>query len=102
MIISLYESTAFLPYAVHDNMDVFISKMETTIDDKITLVLKNAFHVSEFDILIATVPVPVFYFLKDRYMILCWLNSILPKKWIVKYDHILLDIDKNLVKYMKR
>src|SRR5699024_9540424 len=29
MILSLYESTAFLPEAVHDKMDVFISKMET-------------------------------------------------------------------------
>src|SRR5699024_12006942 len=80
-----YESTAFLPEAVHDKMDVFISKMETTIDDKITLVLENAFHVSEFVILIATVPVLVFYFLKDRYMILRWLNSLLPKKWREKY-----------------
>src|SRR5699024_12056776 len=81
MILTLYESKALLPEAVHDKMDVFISKMETTIDDKITLVLENAFHVSEFVILIATVPVLVFYFLKDRYMILRWLNSLLPKKW---------------------
>src|SRR5699024_9224387 len=90
MILSLYESTAFLPEAVHD-----------TIDDKITLVLENAFHVSEFVILIATVPVLVFYFLKDRYMILRWLNSLLPKKWREKYDRILYAIDKSLGNYIR-
>lgn len=101
MILSLYESTAFLPEAVHDKMDIFISKMETIIDDKITLVLENAFHVSEFVILIATVPVLVFYFLKDRVMIMRWLNNLLPKKWRKKYDRILFAIDKSLGNYIR-
>src|SRR5699024_1187983 len=63
MILTLYESTAFLPEAVHDKMDVFISKMETTIDDIITLVLENAFHVSELVYLIVIVMVLLFYIL---------------------------------------
>src|SRR5699024_6387943 len=63
MILCLYESRAFLPEAVHDKMDVFISKMETTIDDIITLVLENALHVSKFVILIAKLLFLVFYVL---------------------------------------
>src|SRR5699024_12850732 len=43
MILSLYESTAFLLEAVHDKLDVFISKMETKIDYKISLVLEYNF-----------------------------------------------------------
>src|SRR5699024_1225174 len=82
-------------------MDVFISKMETTIDDKITLVLEIAFHVSEFVILIAIVPLLVVYFLKDIYMILRWLNSLLAKKWREKYDRILFAIDKSLGNYIR-
>src|SRR5699024_5532422 len=95
------ETTSFLPSAVHYKIDVLISKMETTIDDKITLVLENAFHVSEFVILIATVPVLVFYFLKDRYMMLRWLNSLLPKTLRERYDRMLFAIDQSLVNYIR-
>src|SRR5699024_11161367 len=74
--------------------------METTIDDKITLVLENVFHVSELDILITTEQALVFYFLTDRYMILIWLNSLLINKWREKYDRILFAIDKSLCNYI--
>src|SRR5699024_7075894 len=75
--------------------------VSTTIDDILTLVLASAFHVSEFVISIATVPLLVFYFLKDRYMILRWLNSLLPKNWREKYDRILFAIDKSIGNYIR-
>src|SRR5699024_6917499 len=36
-----------------------------------------------------------------RYMILRWLNSLLPKKWREKYDRILFAIDKSLGNYIR-
>src|SRR5699024_6249231 len=85
----------------HNNMVVYKSKSKIKIDDKIILGFENAFHVREFVNLIATVPVLVFYFLKDRYMILRWLNSLLPKQWREKYDRIIYAIDKRLANYIR-
>lgn len=101
MILTLYESTAFLPEAVHDKMDVFINGLETRLDEKITLVLENVFHVSEFIVLLAVVPVLVFYFLKDKETIIHWGSSLLPVKWREKYIRILSAIDDSLGNYIR-
>src|SRR5699024_3885316 len=41
------------------------------------------------------------YVLTDRYMILRWVNRLVPKKWREKYDRILYAIDKSFGNYIK-
>ena len=101
MIWMLYESTAFLPEAVHDKMDVFISGMEKRLDRRITLVLESLFHVGEFAVLLAVVPVLVFYFLKDQKVIFRWIRQLLPGKWRQKYVRILTAVDESLGNYIR-
>ena len=101
MILSLYESTSFLPEEVHRKMDLIISNIEIKLDQKITYLLGSVMKFTDIVVLFAIIPVLVFYFLKDYEIIIMWLGKLVPNQFQKKYLGMLKAIDESLGNYIR-
>ncbi|WP_112181436.1 MULTISPECIES: AI-2E family transporter [Paraliobacillus] len=80
-IYQLYESTSFLPETFHDRMDLFFNEIEEFITQYVTSILKNATKIMDLFIIIAVIPVLVFYMLKDYKLIKSSTAKLIPKRY---------------------
>lgn len=101
MILSLYESTSFLPEEIHRKMDVIIASIEFKLDQKITNILGSVMKLSDIIVLFAIIPVLVFYFLKDYDIIIVWLGKLVPNRFRKKYFGMIKAVDESLGNYIR-
>src|SRR5699024_8474983 len=64
LIYALYESTSFLPEAVHDQFDQIITRIESSLEKTLGKLLSWLTKIFDLLVLITVIPVLVFYFLK--------------------------------------
>jgi len=101
MIYQVYESTSFLPEAVHDKIESFIAQLESLISGKINQLLTKILQITDFIVFLAIIPVLVFYFLKDFKQIKQWLIGLTPTKYHVPLEKMLKAIDESLGGYVR-
>ncbi|MFB1050728.1 AI-2E family transporter [Paraliobacillus sp. JSM ZJ581] len=100
-IYRLYENTAFLPETFHDQMDGFFSHIENSVEDWVANILKRATRIMDIVMVIAVIPVLVFYMLKDFDLIKSSLIKLFPKKHQSKIKLLLPAVDHGLGSYIR-
>lgn len=101
MIYNIYESTSFLPEVVHDRIDDFISNIEARLNERISGLLEKLINISDIIVLIAIIPVLIFYFLKDYPLIIQWLTNLLPERYHHRFNRIVKAVDESLGNYVR-
>lgn len=101
IIYSLYVSTSFLPEIVHEKIDEFIQSIESTLETQIEKVLEKVLHIFDYFIILAIIPVLVFYFLKDFSEIKTSFKKMIPNKYHGKVEKTLVAIDESLGGYVR-
>lgn len=101
IIYNAYESTSFLPEAVHDQMDQFIRNMESRLESNVGKALNQFTKVFDFVVLITVIPVLVFYFLKDYDQMKQYVKKLLHTKYHERISHMIPDIDERLGSYLR-
>jgi|SRR5690625_106901 len=101
LIYALYESTSFLPEAVHDQFDQIITRIESSLEKTLGKLLSWLTKIFDLLVLITVIPVLVFYFLKDYAKIKSYFKQFIPEKY---HHHVRLlaqAIDKNFGNYIR-
>ncbi|MRH43029.1 AI-2E family transporter [Aquibacillus halophilus] len=100
-IYNMYEKTSFLPETVHDRMDEFLHDLEAFIGDLLTDAVRQLTKILDVVIVIAVIPVLVFYMLKDFDLIKQTLWKLTPKKYRLEGKELVIEIDKSLGNYIR-
>jgi predicted PurR-regulated permease PerM len=100
-IYQLYESTSFLPEAVHDKIDVTIQTVEQSADAIIGKLIGGVTKILDFIIVLTVIPVLVFYFLKDYEKIKLYVKRFIPKKYQDNASHLVHAVDEGLGNYIR-
>lgn len=100
-IYQVYESTSFLPEAVHDKIDQLIRCIETNLEELIGNLIDGITKVFDMIIFITVLPVIVFYFLKDYEKIKQYFLKYIPKENQPVVKHIVQGIDVSLGNYIR-
>lgn len=100
-IYQAYESTSFLPEAVHDRMDEVIQSVETRLENMIGYLIGGITKIFDMIIFITVLPVIVFYFLKDYEAIKEFFLKHLSPSNRAKIEFIVQGIDVSLGKYIR-
>jgi len=101
IIYNIYDSTSFLPEAVHDQIDHVINQIETTIENLLGKVIGNVTKLIDLIILMTIIPVLVFYFLKDYETIKRYLKKHIPAHYKAETNQLLYAINKSLGNYVR-
>lgn len=101
LINTLYESTSFLPEAVHTKLDQFIISTESRLEEMVGQLIGNFTKVFDFILFIAVIPVLVFYLLKDYDKIKIYLKKITPTKYYPRLARLAKSIDERLGGYIR-
>ncbi|GGM30940.1 UPF0118 membrane protein YrrI [Paraliobacillus quinghaiensis] len=100
-IYQIYESTSFLPETFHDRMDLFFNQLEDFLSQRITSSLKNVTKIFDLFVIIAVIPVLVFYMLKDYKLIKSTAWKLIPKRYRENSKALWPDINKSLGGYIR-
>ncbi|MCT2537651.1 AI-2E family transporter [Aquibacillus koreensis] len=100
-IYEVYESTSFLPETVHDKMDEFFHDLEDMIGTLLTNIVMQVTKLMDVVIVIAVIPVLVFYMLKDFKLIQSSMWKLTPKKYREDGKELFDKIDKSLGDYIR-
>lgn len=100
-IYSLYEGTSFLPERVHDRMDHILANVEQLGEDFITSLGTRLTGVFDVFIVVAVIPVLVFYMLKDFPIMKRVLWRLTPSKYREEGKAVLSEIDESLGGYIR-
>lgn len=100
-IYHLYESTSFLPETFHDQMDLLFIQLEESTSHYVTSALKNASKIMDLFIIIAVIPVLVFYMLKDYKIIKSVAWKLIPKRYREDSKTLGPAINKSLGDYIR-
>lgn len=100
-IYSMYEKTSFLPESVHDRMDNILLNMEQMGEDVVASIGTKLTGVFDLVIIIAVIPVLVFYMLKDFPIMKNMLWQFTPSKYRDEGKEVLREIDKSLGGYIR-
>lgn len=100
-IYSMYESTSFLPEAVHDQMDQLIVKVETYLENMVGKLLDGFMKIFDIIVLITVIPVLVFYFLKDYELVKKQLKRLIKDKYRPRIGQMVRAIDERLGSYIR-
>lgn len=101
LVYQLYESTSFLPEAVHDKMDQLFIKLERTLENILEKLLGGFTKILDLIVFITVIPVLVFYLLKDFNQIKVFFQKMAPKKYRHKSGEILQAINESLGNYIR-
>ncbi|MDY0405493.1 AI-2E family transporter [Virgibacillus sp. 179-BFC.A HS] len=101
LIYKVYDSTSFLPEAVHDKIDVVIAKMETNIENITGKIIGGVTRIMDLIVLLTVIPVLVFYFLKDFSKMKGLIQQRIPGKYRKQTEHMVREIDKSLGSYIR-
>ncbi|QST01943.1 AI-2E family transporter [Pontibacillus sp. ALD_SL1] len=100
-IYEMYERTSFLPETVHDRMDVMLTNVEQLGEDFILSIGNRLTGMFDVFIILAVIPVLVFYMLKDYPIMSTTLYKLTPKRYREEGKEVLRDIDKSLGSYIR-
>ncbi|MFC0522509.1 AI-2E family transporter [Pontibacillus salicampi] len=100
-IYGMYERTSFLPESVHDRMDVMLLNIERMGEDLIASLGTRITGMLDIIILLAVIPVLVFYMLKDYPMMKRLLWQLTPRKFRNEGKQMLAEIDESLGGYIR-
>src|SRR5699024_11797819 len=75
IIYQIYDSTSFMPLAVHKQFYQLIVKLETYLEYTVGKLMGGFTKVFDFIVLVTVIPVLVFYFLKDYQKIKQYIKS---------------------------
>ncbi|WP_407269538.1 AI-2E family transporter [Radiobacillus sp. PE A8.2] len=100
-IYGMYEQTSYLPETVHDRMDDFLHEFEEAVTNILTEMVRQATKIMDIVIVIAVIPVLVFYMLKDFSLIKSSLFKLTPRKYREDGKQLLQKIDKSLGDYIR-
>lgn len=100
-IYQIYISTSFLPEAVHDQIDVLIYNIETSLENIVGKLLGGFTKIFDFIIIITVIPVLVFYFLKDYHKIKKYFKRFIPKKYRPLMSQLIESVDDRLGSYIR-
>jgi len=100
-IYNLYERTSFLPERVHDRMDVMLANVEKLGEDFITSIGTKLTGIFDVFIIVAVIPVLVFYMLKDFPVMKNVLWNLTPSKYRKEGKEVLSEIDESLGGYIR-
>ncbi|UFT97871.1 AI-2E family transporter [Radiobacillus kanasensis] len=101
IIYEMYEKTSFLPEKVHDKMDVILLEAENWLANVLTNAVKDLTKVMDVVIIVAVIPVIVFYMLKDFILIKRVMWKLSPKKYRIESKQLFSDIEKSLGDYIR-
>lgn len=101
LIYQLYESTSFLPEAVHDKMDTLIIRLETTVENLLGKLLGGFTKIFDVIVFITVIPVLVFYLLKDFKQIKAYFKKFIPEKHQPQTRKLLHAINDSLGNYLR-
>ncbi len=100
-IYSVYERTSFLPERVHDRMDHILENVEKFGEDFITSLGTRLTGLFDVFIIVAVIPVLVFYMLKDFPIMKNLLWNLTPSKYREEGREVLIEIDESLGGYIR-
>lgn len=101
IIYQIYESTSFLPEAVHNQIDQLIMRIELYLENIVGKLMGGFTKIFDLIILITVIPVLVFYLLKDYQKIKQYFKSLIPKKYHEKTRILIHAIDEKLGHYIR-
>lgn len=101
MLHQMYQATAFLPETIQTKVDHVLSHLAEEGDQKVTKALDGLVHGTDMIVILAAIPVLVFYYLKDYSTIKQWLQSIVRPRHHERMERILLAIDESLGGYVR-
>lgn len=100
-ITQLYEATSFLPEMIHDRMDEFFIRIEARSGAIISESVNQITHLFDYIIILAVIPVLLFYFLKDTELIKQKLYTLIPTKHKENSKELVKGIDQSLGGYIR-
>lgn len=101
LVYQLYESTSFLPEAVHDKMDQLFIRLELLLENILERLLGGFTKIFDLIVFITVIPVLVFYLLKDFNKIKIFFQKIMPKKYRRETSQIMHAINDSLGNYIR-
>ncbi|WP_186576496.1 AI-2E family transporter [Aquibacillus kalidii] len=101
LIYDLYESTSFLPETFHDQLDEFFHEVQEMVSTFLTNSVKQVTKLMDVVVIVAVIPVLVFYMLKDFKLIKSTLWKLTPKRYQEKGTELAIEIDKSLGNYIR-
>lgn len=81
LIYSLHASTAFLPEAVHEQIDELIIDVEIALEQQLENILHHFLHAFDYLFTVILIPVILFYLLKDYERLKQYMLSVIPNKY---------------------
>ncbi|MDC3413292.1 AI-2E family transporter [Aquibacillus sp. 3ASR75-11] len=100
-IYDMYVKTSNLPESVHDKMDELLAESGKMIEHFLTNLAKKVTKIMDVFIIIAVIPVLVFYMLKDFHLMKRVLWRLTPRKYRDEGKQLIKDIDKSLGNYIR-
>lgn len=100
-ISNLYQSTSFLPEAVHDQIDQLIIRVETSLENRLGKLMGGFTKIFDLIVLLTVIPVLVFYILKDYHKITEFVKKFIPLKYKQRSSKLMHAIDERLGGYIR-
>ncbi|MCP8616962.1 AI-2E family transporter [Salirhabdus salicampi] len=100
-IYNLYLSTSDLPEEFHDRLDEIFLQMEDFIASLLTNVISSLTGITDVFIILAVIPVIVFYVLKDYYRFKSAIVMVIPERNKERLQTYANDLNKSLGGYLR-
>lgn len=100
-IYQLYENTSFLPETFHDQLDVLFQKLEQMLMKQVAGLAAYITKIFDALMLLAVVPVLVFYMLKDSELFQSYVLKCIPKKYRSNVEKYAPAINAGLGSYIR-
>lgn len=100
-VYSLYEQTSAFPEALHDRMDELFRGIEKYAENMVTSVATSLTGAFDIFVIVAVIPVLVFYMLKDFPVMKNVLWKLTPSKYRKEGRVVLQEIDESLGSYIR-
>lgn len=97
----IYNYTAFLPEAVHDELDDVIIQLENMLNALLTRLVNGFLHIFDMIIIISVIPVLVFYYIKDYQLFKNTMKNIFPTRLHGRIKKMIKSIDEGLGGYLR-
>ncbi|HLR74051.1 MAG TPA: AI-2E family transporter [Virgibacillus sp.] len=101
LIYALYDSTSFLPEAVHDQFDQLINRIESSLEKTLGKLLAGFTKIFDLILFLTIIPVLVFYFLKDYEKIKMFFSQFIPKRYRRRAGLLLHAVDESFGNYIR-
>lgn len=101
IVYRVYDSTSFLPENIHDKMDEVFIRLEDSLDSLLSKLINGFMHIFDMIIVITTIPVLVFYYIKDHQKFSEFFQRFIPRQKRAKVTSLVQAIDEGLGGYIR-